>query len=234
VPIPDGTADGPGHWGQPLDIGLSVSGLSGNISDISVSMDLQHPYAGDLEAVLIPPTGSGKSPFVLFSQIGQQLNNLTWASGSPLHFSSDLSGNNPATYVFSDAAVNSLWAAAGFNTATGTFDYSGTLIPGGSYRTSVSGPWDLAGNPNGGNHNAGQFTSFATDSGFVGLSPAQANGQWTVEFRDDDLQDVGHVYGVTLNITAVPEPAAWSLVGGLTLLGFGLGRRLWKGLPPSR
>jgi hypothetical protein len=218
--IPDAAGTGPGAWGQPLDVSFAVSGLTAPIADLSVSMTMRYAYLGDLDVTLIPPTGSGANPFVLFSQVGQPA--LTF--GSPLTVSSDTSGNNTGTYTFNDHATGDIWI--GFDKATGNSDYSSlsNLPDTTSYRTTVSGPWDATTNPN-----AGQFTSFAHDSGFVGLSPTQADGLWTLQIRIGATgENPGIVTDATLDITAVPEPSRSAVLAGLGLTGFTLLRLAGK------
>jgi len=75
--------------------------------------------------------------------------------------------------------------------------------------------------------NGGSFSSFAT-SGLVGLTPSQANGIWTLEFRDGQAGDTGTVYDATLNLNLVPEPLSSALTAGAALLAFAGYRRLRK------
>jgi PEP-CTERM motif len=224
--IPDGGPNGPGDWGAPLQVSFNVSGLGGSVSDLSLSITMRHGFSGDLETVLIPPASSGANPFVIFSRPAQSA--VDGSAGSPAQFSADPAGNTPGTYTFSDSASGNLWSAAGFDTSTGAADFSQVAnLPPGAYRTSVAGPWDAVGNPNGGNHNAGQFTSFLLDSGFVGLTPQQASGTWILQFRDGLLEDTGVVTDAGLTITTVPEPSAVLLMGlAGTLLGTFRQRRL--------
>ncbi len=193
---------------------------------MSLSITIGHSFAGDLEAVLIPPASSGASPFVIFSRVAQQVNFPfpgESTPGSPGSFGPNF-GSTPTTYIFRDSASGNLWAASGFDTTTGIATFADSFdIAAGSYRTSVAGPWDVAGNPNGGDHNAGQLTSFATDSGFVGLTPTQANGTWTLRFRDGNLFDTGIVTAAEL--TVVPEPLHYALLTGFGLIAFAGYRR---------
>lgn len=222
--IPDGTGPGPTSWGEPLNVTFNVSGLSASIADISLTMSLRHTWGADLEVFLIPPEGSGASPFLIFSRVGQQMNSEPPSGGYEFVFSDGSVDYNPGTYTFRDSASGDLWAAAGFDTSTGTVGEVFNVEPG-SYRTSVAGPWDLAGNPNGGNENAGQFTSFAVDSGFIGLSPEQAEGTWTLRFRDGALIDQGEVTAAQLSFALVPEPAEYAVLAGLGLAAFAGYRR---------
>ena len=113
--------NGPADWGAALSIGFDVTGLSGPISDLSLSVTLRHSYVGDLEAVLVPPSGSEGSPFVLFSRVGQPEG--VNVSGSSALLSVDPNGNEPGTYTFSDHASGNLWSSAGFDLQTGTADF---------------------------------------------------------------------------------------------------------------
>jgi subtilisin-like proprotein convertase family protein len=90
--------------------------------------------------------------------------------------SSDFSG----TYTFTDTAAGAnIWTAA-----------AATPIPAGSYRTTAPG--------GAGQTNPAPVTSLNT--AFGGLTPAQANGTWTLTFRDGGGGDTGSVTAANLTI----------------------------------
>lgn len=118
-PIPDGGA-GPAAYGSPRDVSFPVSGVTGSLTNISLSISLSHTYIGDLDVVLTSPDGI--TSFVIFSRVGA----TSSASGGD---SSNLIG----TYEFSDSAANNLWTAA-----TSSCGNNCTITPQ-AYRTSAAG-----------------------------------------------------------------------------------------------
>jgi len=165
--IPDSPATG--TFGPPLVVSFAVTGVTGNVTDVSVNMTLTHTYIGDLDVVLASPGGTRS--LVIFSRVG-----ATTAGGGGSN--SELGG----TYSFSDSATANLWSAA--TTAAG-----GT-IPAGAYRTTAAG--------GAGQTNPAPVTSLNTT--FSGLTPAQANGTWTLTFRDRGALDVGNVTAANLTV----------------------------------
>ena len=84
------------------------------------------------------------------------------------------------TYVFSDTATGAnIWTAAASNP-----------IPAGTYRTTAPGQAGQTDPP--------PVTSLNTT--FGGLTPAQANGTWTLSIRDAASADVGSVTAATLTV----------------------------------
>ena len=59
----------------------------------------------------------------------------------------------------------------------------------------------------GGDEWGGTLTTFKMDSGFIGLTPSQANGTWTLTFRDGATGVSGFVTAAALTI-AVPVRGA--------------------------
>jgi subtilisin-like proprotein convertase family protein len=167
--------------GPPLNVTFNVTGLTANVQSLNVSVTLTHPYAGDVVARLIPP--SGGNGFVLFGYIGS-----TSTAGQDIFGDSS---NFGGTYVFSDAAPASptLWQVAA--TAGG-----GDIITPGNYRTTTIG----------GSTAGGAVTSL--NAAFAGLTPAQANGTWTLRVTDGCNEDTGSVSAAVLDITTAAAPVA--------------------------
>ncbi|MBB6086915.1 C25 family cysteine peptidase [Wenzhouxiangella marina] len=152
---------------------FNVSGISGSLTDVSLSITLAHTWLGDLDVVLAPPgvTPGNPGSLVIFSRVGA-------VNAGDAGDSSDLG----ASYVFSDAAVGDFWTAAG---GVG----GGDTVPAGSYRTSVAGPTT---NP---------AASTSLIAAFGGLTPAQINGTWTLRFRDGWNADSGSVSAASLTLS---------------------------------
>ncbi len=96
--------------------------------------------------------------------------------------SSDYSG----TYNFSDAAAGAnIWTAA-----------AATPVPPGTYRTTAPGQT--------GQTNPPPVTSL--NSTFGGLTPAQANGTWTLTVRDGAAADTGSISAASLTVNPTGPP----------------------------
>jgi subtilisin-like proprotein convertase family protein len=177
--IPDPQADGPTNYiGGALVVSFDVAGLTTNVQSVWLSVTMNHEWVGDLDVFLTSPAGTN---FTIFSRVGA-FQNASDTNG--FGYPSDLGG----TYQFYDYATNTLQSVAA---GLGDDD----IIPGGFYRPSAAEP---GGEP---------ATTFAADSGFVGLLPAQANGTWTLTFRDGSGGDTGAVTSATLYINeATPTP----------------------------
>lgn len=170
--IPD--SPGPtGTFGPPLVTSFNVSGLSSNIGTLAVQVNMAHTWVGDVDVVLAAPGGSPN--LVLVSRIGE-------TTGAGAGDSSNYGG----IYNFVDGTAGpNIWTVA-TDAACGT----GCVVAPGDYRTTAPG--------GAGQTNPPPVTSlFAT---FSGLTPAQANGTWTLTFRDAAAADVGTVTAVTLYI----------------------------------
>lgn len=170
--IPDGLGGVPPVYGPPLVVSFPVSGVSGNVTSVSVSITMSHTYIGDVDVVLRAP--GGLPGMVVVSRIG------VTAVGS---FGDN--SNYEGTYVFADSATGTnIWTAGG--------GACGDLcnVPVGTYRTT--GPGQT------GQTNPAPVTSL--DATFAGLTPAQANGTWTLTFRDAASVDTGVVSAASLTI----------------------------------
>jgi subtilisin-like proprotein convertase family protein len=175
--IPDSTSAQPNCQtpGPPRDVTFNVTGLTGNVQTVTISLTIEHPWVGDVLAILIAPGGTRQLD--LFGYTGATVGPGSNASAGD---SSPIEGQ----YTFSDAATASWWAAAAAASST-------TLIPGGTYRTSQRG----------GPGSTGANTSL--NATFGGLTAAQANGTWTLRVTDGCASDTGTVSAATLDITTV-------------------------------
>ncbi len=175
--IPDGGTGTLPSYGTPLVVSFPVSGITSNLTDAVVDLTMIHTWAGDVDVVLASPGGTRS--LVLVSRIG-----VTTAA------SFGDSSNYTGSYTFSDAATGSdIWTAAG------TVGDNG-VIPPGTYRTT--GPGQT------GQTNPPPLTSLAT--AFGGLTPAQANGTWTLTLRDAGSSDTGSVSAALLRLTQTTLP----------------------------
>ncbi len=171
--IPDGLAGTPPQFGAPLVVSFPVSGVSGNVTSVSVDMTMAHSWVGDVNVVLAAPGGTPS--MVVVSRIGV-------ITATSFGSASDYAG----LYNFADTATGAnIWTAAAANP-----------VPPGTYRTTAPGQ--------AGQTNPAPVTSLNTT--FAGLTPAQANGTWTLTFRDAAAQDIGSVSAANLTVEPTGPP----------------------------
>jgi subtilisin-like proprotein convertase family protein len=178
-----GTGGGPIPDNAPaagVNTNFAVSGLTGQVNTVTISVDISHTWVGDLKATLIAPGGIAQ--LRLFGRVGR---GVATDSGD--------SSNLGAVYTFDDNASLDLW------TTVAGLDTSG-VAPAGTYRTSTGGAAARS--------NIGGCSSFL-NLAFGGLTAAQANGTWTLQVSDSASTDTGTVNaaGSTLNITTGPVVA---------------------------
>jgi subtilisin-like proprotein convertase family protein len=183
--IADGTTNcsaGTGN-GAPRDIAFAVSGITGAVSAVEVSVTFGtpiHTFVGDLTATLIAPdTVTSK---VLFGCTGS-----TTATG--FGDSSDLAG----PYVFKDTAAappsGGWWQEATVQAAT-------AALSSGSYRSTDKGGAGAV-NPQ---------PPTTINTAFTGV--ANANGTWILRVVDGGAGDTGGITAASLTLTpSVPVDA---------------------------
>ncbi|HKP68595.1 MAG TPA: VCBS repeat-containing protein [Pyrinomonadaceae bacterium] len=175
--IPDGTSGVPPQFGAPRTINFAVSGLTGNVTTVSVDFDIAHTFIGDVEMILAAPGGSPS--ISLASRVG-----VTAVGG----FGDN--SNYLGVYAFSDAASTSnIWTVA-----TGAPCDNACNVATGTYRSV--GPGQT------GQVNPPPVTSL--NATFAGITPASANGTWTLTFRDAAATDVGSIASANLTIGTAP------------------------------
>jgi hypothetical protein len=182
--IADGTSNcsaGTGN-GAPRDIAFTVSGISGSVSAVEVSVTFGtpiHTFVGDLTATLIAPdTVTSK---VLFGCTGS-ITATGFGDGS------DLAG----PYVFKDTAVppsGGWWQEATLQAAT-------AALSAGSYRSTDKGGLGAV-NPQ---------PATTINTAFAGV--ANANGTWILRVTDGGTGDTGGITAASLTLTpSVPVDA---------------------------
>jgi subtilisin-like proprotein convertase family protein len=200
--IPDATS--PGVYGPPLVVSFNVANLTNSLQSVSLQISMYHQYLGDLDVQLTSPTGTN---FVIFSRVGPDI--YANGSGNPdiLGTSDGFGGYNYGAYTFTDSATNTLrsWSVNTWG-ANSSSNPGGDPYPiySGLFRPSSVGPSsDVA-------------TTFAA-SGLVGLSSAQANGTWTLTFRDRSPGNVGNVQSAMLTLvqgsSQLPPPPRFTRIG---------------------
>lgn len=159
-------------------LNFQVSGLTENVRTVELELALSHGAVGDLDVELTAPNGVAR--LLIFGGTGQQKGN---AQGSRR----DLNG----TYRFSDAVSGDWWFAATDASAPGA-------LTSGAYRTISRG--------NGFSFHGGCATHL--DAAFGELTPAQANGSWTLHVRDLGAGETGAVASARLFINETNVPVA--------------------------
>jgi subtilisin-like proprotein convertase family protein len=177
---------------------LTVSGLTGGITNVTVGLSISGGYNGDLYAYLVDPTGDFA---VLLNRVGIGPGNSSGYSDSGFQITlNDLGGYSNVHYYQNDSpsfiggALTGTWASDGEN-----------VDPQGS---SVGSAPDMA----------NLTSTFGTDP----------NGTWTLFISDLSPGGVSMLDSWTLNINtaAVPEPQTWALGAiGMTVLGARLMKR---------
>lgn len=158
-----------------LNLTFNVVGMSDNINRVQVAIKMSHTAVGQLTATLTSPQGMSK--LVLFGRPG-------YRPGSASGVNADFDG----VYTFDDFALESLWdEVSGLGPAS--------TVSSGTYRTSTAAPFRGATLLS----NAGGCSTYLSGA-FNGLSPADANGTWTLQFVDAQKFETGSVTNVDLRL----------------------------------
>lgn len=159
------------------DVTFTVSGLSGNVSNVEVSNLVfgaqRHTWVGDVKAILIAPNGASHT---LFGRTGA-------TTSTACGLASDVVG--PYEFADNNAAPPSggWWQAA-----------AAATVASGEYRTTALG--------GAGAVNPAPATSM--NPAFTGV--ANGNGTWTLRFTDHGGADTGSVQSATLTVDAAAAP----------------------------
>jgi subtilisin-like proprotein convertase family protein len=174
---------------------LQVSGVSGVIGNVTLTLDITGGYNGDLYAYLAGPSGGFA---VLLNRTGVSATSGGGYGDTGFSVTFDDSGSNPDVHFYQ----NNTPAFNGNGQLTGTWGSDGENINPQSPQASFTG------------------TPTATLTSFDGDS---ANGQWTLFLADLAAGNQSTIVSWSVNIaTAVPEPQTWVLGAmGLVLLAAG-------------
>jgi len=182
--IPD-SPGGPQTPGSPRDVTFTVSGVSGEISNIQIEMSLTHSWVGDVKAVLIAPDGTSHNVFGYTGAV------------SSTSFGDD--SNLGGFYYFNDSATSppsgGWWQEATARTATQS-------LTAGGYRTTNSGGAGAA-NP---------MPPTSIDAAFSSI--ASVNGTWTLRITDGAAQDTGSITEAYLSFDTDRNSYSTYLGGG--------------------
>jgi len=176
--IPDGPGN-PQTPGAARDVTFAVSGITGNVSNVEISLTATHTWVGDVQATLIAPNGATHR---LFGYTGA-------TTATSFGDGSDLGG----TYVFKDTA--SPPSGGWWQEAVARTDTQG--LTAGDYRTTNSGGAGAT-NP---------MPATGMNQTFAGVS--NANGVWTLRITDGAAQDVGSITAASLTVAGGSQPGGW-------------------------
>jgi subtilisin-like proprotein convertase family protein len=177
----------PDHNPNGLALPVLIGGLSGAISNVTVSVDITGGFNGDLYAYLAGPGGGFA---VLLNRVG--------VSSTSTYGYSDQGFN----VTFSDTAVNG-----------DIHYYQNVLNPGAAALTGIWAPDGENINP-GSAPSAFPAAQTAMLSSFAG---ADANGQWVFFIADLSSGGQSILANISLTIMTVPEPStlALAMLGGM-------------------
>ena len=188
--------------GQSSPYGISVSGLNGAVSSVSVTLNgFTHPYPYEVNLMLVSPNGSQALVFLggdCGEGGGTPPNNLTMTlADSGSGFPPNGSYNSTCTATTYKPYVNEQYATGNSGTCSSSL-----------YSSPAPTNAPCANNPNGSN----TFTSV-----FTGASP---NGTWEI-YAYNSGGDTGSISGINLAITTeVTEAATTTSVSGSSTQAF--------------
>lgn len=184
--IPDGDFDG-------LSLTTNLSGLSGHITDITMSFNITGGNNSDLYAFVTGPNGGFA---ILLNRVGMGTSMPDGYEETGFHITLSDTANNIHTYQNGGFSTNS------------SGQLTGTWAPDGRNIDPQSLP--------------SLFDSTSATARFDSFHDTDPNGTWTIFFSDVSGGSQCILEGMTLNLTLIPEPSTLALAAasGLGLLLF--------------
>jgi subtilisin-like proprotein convertase family protein len=194
--VPDNSESG-------IAFSTNLSGMSGSISNVAVTLDIAGGYNGDLYAYLLGPGGDYA---VLLNRVGMSSSNADGYAdaGFNVTLNDNVGANNihnyqSVSYVISGGQLTGVWAADGR-----------TIDP-----ESLPALFDGA----------------AASAGLFSFNGANPNDTWTLFLADLSTGGQSTVVSWGLDVTTVPEPGSTTLLGlGALAFLFAVRRRLGPGI----
>jgi subtilisin-like proprotein convertase family protein len=179
--IPDGDFNG-------LSLSTNLSGLSGRISEVTMSLDISGGNNSDLYAFLTGPHGGFA---ILLNRVGMGASMPDGYEETGFHITLNDTASNIHTYQ-----------SGGFTTNS-SGQLTGSWAPDGRNIDPQSQP--------------SLFDSTSATAQFESFHGTDPNGTWTIFFADVSGGSQCVLEGMTLNLMLIPEPATLTLTiaGGL-------------------
>ncbi len=176
--------------GNPVGVTsvINLSGVSGTISSVTVTLDITGGFNGDLYVLLSGPGGSS----VLLNEVGVD-------SGNPLGY-----GDSGFNVTFSDGAANIHYYQLDTPTMDGNGALTGTWAPDGRTVTPGTSP-------------ASAYDGASTAADLSSFNNTSANGAWTMFVSDvsgGGGSQAANFVSWGLTVVTVPEPQTWVLLAG--------------------
>ena len=175
----------------------NLSGVSGTISSVTVSLDITGGFNGDLYAYLVDPNGDLA---VLLNRVG------VTAVGGNNYFGYGDTGFN---VTLSDSSGNNIHNYQSGGVGTYTLNGGGQL----------TGTWAPDGRNILPNSTPSAFDSGYPTADLSAFNSTVPNGQWTLFIADLSGGGTSTLVSWGLTVVTVPEPQTWAMaVGGLGML----------------
>jgi len=175
---------------------LTVSGMTGFTTNLTVALDITGGFTGDLYAYLISPTGT---MVVLLNRPGM---------------------SSSASFGYSNSGFDVTLSASSSNIHT--FEAGTYSLNGGGQLTGTWGTDSRAIDPMGA---PSTFDAAAAGNTLLNLNGTSPNGVWTIFVADLSGGGQSTLVSWGLTVVTAPEPQTWTLLGGGLAALWAIGRK---------